>query len=178
VKASGSGTARQRRSYQCPAGHVRRDAGRCDDLVMGHLAAWIDRDAADLLPPPVRAGVDVAKLRAEERKLTRIGQRQAEMHAVGEITDAEFRAGSRARRARLDSIAGQFDAETGPDRLAEFRGQRDAAEVLAGLALPRQRAIVRDLVTIVFQPSAKRGAGGFDPDSVEIAPAAAAAAAA
>ena len=91
------------------------------------------------------------------------------MHALGEITDAELRAGSRARKARLDKIGAALAATTAPDPLAEFRDQPDAGEVWARLPLPRKRAVARLLVTVTLLPATRRGPA-FDPDSVRVEP--------
>jgi site-specific DNA recombinase len=166
VKAGGARTA----SYVCTEhNHLRRQAAATDALVLAYVAAYIQKRAADLLRPPARPGVDTAALRAEAARLTAIGERQAAMHGLGEITDAELRAGSRARKARLDKIAAQLSAATEPDALAEFRDQPDAGAVLESLPLPRKRAVVRLLVAVTLLPATRRGPG-FDPDSVRVVP--------
>jgi site-specific DNA recombinase len=166
----GGGRARTM-SYVCTVGnHLRRQAAATDALVLAYVAAYIDRDAAGLLLPPARPGVDVAALRAESARLAAIAGRQAAMHALGEISDAELRAGSRARKARLDKIAAQLAATTEPDPLGEFRDAPDAAAVLEALPLPRQRVVVRLLVAVTLKRATRRGQG-FDPESVEVTPA-------
>jgi hypothetical protein len=157
-------------SYVCTAGnHLRRQAAATDDLAMAYVAEYIQSQAADLLRPPARPGVDTVALRAESARLAAIGDRQAAMHAVGEISDAELRAGSRARKARLDGIAAQLSVATEPDPLAEFRDQQDVGAVLEALPLPRKRAVMRLLVSVTLKRSARRGRG-FDPDSVRVVP--------
>jgi site-specific DNA recombinase len=175
MKASGRrGVANP--SYQCPAGHVRRQAAGTDLRVLGAVADLIDTEAPGTLPRQLaQPGVDVSALRAEERKLNRIAAKQAAMHAVGDLSDAELRAGSRARKVRLDTIASQLAAATEPDPLAEFRGEVDAAAVLAALPLARQREIVRRFVTVTIKPSARRSRfDAFDELSVAVEPIAAA----
>jgi site-specific DNA recombinase len=167
VKAGGG---KGGRSYLCTASnHLRRTAAPVDELVLAFTAEYIQQQGADLLRPPARPGVDTRALRAESARLTAIGERQAAMHGLGEISDAELRAGSRARKARLDAIAGQLAAQTEVDQLGEFRDQPDAGEVLAGLPLPRQRAVVRLLVDVTLKRATRRGQG-FDEDSVEVGP--------
>ena len=89
------------------------------------------------------------------------------MHALGDLSDAEMRAGSRARRKRMDQITAALAAATAPDPLAEFRGQGDPAAVWQRLPLPRQRAVARLLVTVTLLPSTRRGPR-FDDDSVRV----------
>ena len=174
VKASGSGNHRQSVGYVCAEhGHLRRLASATDALVLAYVARYIAQHAATLLRPPARPGVDTHALRAEAANLTAIGERQAAMHAIGGITDAELLSGSRTRKARLDKIAAQLSAATEPDPLAEFRGAPDARAVLAvlkALPLARRRAVVRLLVCVTLLPSVRRGPR-FDEDSVRVRPA-------
>jgi site-specific DNA recombinase len=150
--------------------HLRRNAAGADEWVALHITGYLDRaDNRDVLRPPGRPGVDAPALRAEAARLDAIGKRQARMHAMGEISDSEMRAGSRARKSRLDEIAAQLAATTTPDPLAEFRDQPDAAAVWDALPLPRRRAVARLLVTVTLLPATRRGRG-FDPDSVRVEP--------
>jgi hypothetical protein len=140
--------------------------------VAAHVIARLERpDAAELLAPPARPGVDAHALRAEQDRLTRIGKRQARMHALGDMSDDEYREGSRARKARLDEINAQLSATTEPDPLAEFRGQPDARAVWESLPLPRKREVTRLLCQVTFRRATRRGRQ-FDPESVEVLPAA------
>jgi site-specific DNA recombinase len=165
----GGGRARTM-SYVCTVGnHLRRQAAATDALVLAYVAEYIRTQATGLLRPAACPGVDAGALRAEAARLTAIGERQAAMHGLGEISDAEMRAGSRARKARLDGITAQLSAATEPDPLAEFRDQPDAGAVLEALPLPRKRAVVRLLVSVTLARSARRGRG-FDPDSVRVEP--------
>ena len=167
VKCTGSA---DRRAYTCTAhGHVRRTAPEVDRRVAAAAVARLSRpDAAGLLRPPPRPGVDAAGLRAEakrlEGKLTRMGA----LFAADAITEAQLKSGTREIRGRLERIAAQLDAASAPDPLAEFRG-RPAAEVWESLSLPRRRAVVRVLMTVVILPAGRKGRA-FDPDSVRITP--------
>ena len=159
-------------SYCCKnCQHVRRTAVATDTYVGELIAERLSRaDAIDLLRPPDRPGVDTAVLRAEQKKLERAGARQARMHALGEITDKELRAGSRARQERLEEIAGQLAATTAPDHLAEFRGAaslEDTRAVWARLSLARQRDVLSVLAVVTLLP-ARRGGRGFDENSIRI----------
>jgi site-specific DNA recombinase len=163
---------RRAAAYVCTASaHLRRNAAGTDALVLSFVAAYLAQEPDVLTPPERTAGVDTRALRAEAARLTAIGERQAAMWGTGEVSDSEMRAGSRARKARLDEIAGQLAAVTMPDPLQEFRGAPDAGAVLAGLDLPRLRAVVRLLMDVTLKPATRRGSG-FDADSVEVGPAA------
>jgi len=171
IRTNGLGRGRAGAAYVCTQhAHLRRNAAGADEWVALHITEYLDRaDNRDLLRPPARPGVDAPALRAQAARLDAIGNRQARMHAMGEISDSEMRAGSRARKSRLDEIAAQLAATTTPDPLAEFRDQPDAAAVWATLPLPRKRAVARLLVTVILLPATRRGAG-FDPDSVRVEP--------
>ena len=169
VKAGGG---RGGRSYVCTASaHLRRASAASDAEVAGHVIARLERpDAATLLAPPPAPGVDAPPLREERRRLAEIGRRQAAMHALGEISEDELRSGSATRRRRLAQIDAALAATVAPDPLAEFRG-RDPREVWAGLSMPRKRAVAAEVCRVTFRPSTRRGPA-FDPDSVQIEPAA------
>jgi site-specific DNA recombinase len=150
--------------------HMRRNAAATDDYVAITIIERLNRpDAADLLRPPARPGIDTAVLRAEQRKIEAAGTRQAAMHALGDLTDQEMKAGSRARQARLAEIAGQLSATTAPDPLAEFREAPDAGVVWEGLSLARRRDVLSVLATVTLMPATRRG-NRFDSASVAIAP--------
>src|SRR6266571_1221741 len=168
VKASGR---KDTTSYVCTEhSHLRRNAAHADAWAAAHITEYLNReDNHDLLRPAGRPGVDVPALKAEAHRLSLIGEKQARMHALGEMPDAEYRAGARARKDRLGKIAAQLATTTAPDPLAEFRDQPDAGEVWATLSLPRKRAVARLLVTVTLLPATRRGSG-FDPDSVRVEP--------
>jgi DNA invertase Pin-like site-specific DNA recombinase len=161
-------------AYACKEhAHLRRNAAGADATVAAHIVAWLgSEDAADLLRPPSRPGVDVAALRRESAKLAAIGEKQAGMHALGDITDAEYRAGARARKDRLAAIASTLQAGTERDPLAEFRDAPDAGAVWESLTLPRRREIARLLADVTLMPATFRGSG-FDAASVRVLQAAA-----
>jgi DNA invertase Pin-like site-specific DNA recombinase len=161
------------RSYVCTASaHLRRASAASDSWVTAHVLARLERgDAAMLLAPPPRPGVDAPALRAERKRLASAGERQAAMHALGEITDAELRAGSATRKHRQAELDAALAATSEPDPLAEFRGQADARAVWERLSMPRRRAVAALLCRVTFQRAARRGAG-FDGASVEVLPAA------
>ena len=148
--------------------HVRRGAVHVDDHIAEAVIRRLDMpDAADLLKPAPRPGIDAARLRAEARKLRGRKTAQMRMHAAGAIDDADLVAGMRAIRDRLAAIEVQLAASDQPDPLAEFRG-RPAAEVWAGLGIARRRAVVQTLIeSVIIQRSGRRGPG-FNPDTVEI----------
>ena len=169
---AGRGGGSGRRYVCCAANHMGRDSARVDAMVAGHVIARLERpDAAHLLAPPARPGVDAGALRAEQDRLTAQGEQQARMWVAGELSDAEMTAASAERKRRLDRIAADLAASSEPDPLAEFRGQPDARAVWESLSLPRQREVARTLCKVTLLPAKRRGPV-FDPDSVRVEPAA------
>ena len=160
-----TGTSR-RRAYTCIAhGHVRRSATAVDNYVSQVIVARLSRpDAADLLKPPPRPGIDAAKLRAEAAKLRGKLGKLAALFAADVITEAQLTSGSKECKVRLTKLDTQLAASDQPDPLEEFRGS-PARAVWEGLSLPRRRAVVRVLAIVAIMPVGRRG-NGFDPDSV------------
>jgi hypothetical protein len=128
-------------------------------------------DAAGLLKPPPRPGVNAGKLRAEARKLRARKRAQVRMHSEGTLDDTDLAEGMRAIRDRLAKIEAQLAASDQADPLAEFREGRPAEAVWAGLGMPRRRAVVQTLIkSIVINRAGRRGQG-FDPGTLEVTPA-------
>jgi DNA invertase Pin-like site-specific DNA recombinase len=159
-------------AYTCTArAHLRRNAAQTDAYVGLWVVARLSRpDAADLLRPPDKPGADCAALRSEARRLESIGGKQSAMHALGHLSDADLKAGARARMGRLDQIAAQLSATTAPDPLAEFRDEPDAEAVWDALPLGRKRDVLARLAVVTLKKATRRGRG-FDPDSVLVEPA-------
>ena len=177
VKVGGAGRGRGPAYVGAECGHVRRAAGTgsldgdpagVDDLIAQLAVARLSQpDAADLLKPAPRPGIDAKRLRTEARKLRDRKTAQMRMHAAGDLDDADLVTGMRAIRDRLATIDKQLAASDQPDPLAEFRG-RPAAEVWTELSTARRRAVVQALIeSVIIQPSGRRGSG-FHPDTVEI----------
>ena len=109
--------------YVCKAhAHLRRHAARTDEYVGAVIAARLALpDAADLFRPAATGG-DTRALRDEQRRLERVGERMAEAWAIGDMSERDYKAGSRARQARLAEITAQLlAASAGRDPLPEFR---------------------------------------------------------
>jgi DNA invertase Pin-like site-specific DNA recombinase len=160
--------------YVCKGhAHLRRNAEQVDKYVLQVLADKLSRpDAADLFQPAPRGDVDVTELYAKRKRLETIGARQAQMHALGEITDAEFKAGSKTRQEELASIAAKLSAVSTRDELAEVRGISNPEEMLKtlrGLPLARQRDILSRIAVVTLERAGRRGSG-FDESSVRIVP--------
>ncbi len=168
VKCTGSAA---RRAYTCTAhGHVRRNAAEVDKRVRAVVVERMSKDdAAGLLLPPPRPGVDAGAKRAEAKRLDAKAKRLTAMFTDDAITEAQYASGTKDIRARLAVIAAQLAAASAPDPLPEFRQGRPAAEVWDSMTLPRRRAVVKVLMTVTILPAARKGRA-FDPDSLAITP--------
>jgi site-specific DNA recombinase len=154
--------------YACQRkAHLRRASVQTDDLVAEYVIAYLNLpENADILRPAVAADVDEDGLRARQLRLIERGQSQAAMHALGDITDDELSAGSKARQEELTKIARQLSAVKQPDPLAEFRGQPDARTVWDRLPLYRRRDLVAALVVVTLVRARKQNS--FDAYSVRV----------
>ncbi len=163
-----NGVARGRAAYVCEAGgHLKRAAARVDELVAGQMIWRLSQpDAAGLLAPPPAPGADADRLRAERDRLNKVRREQRQLHRDGLITAAELAADLRDIGGKLDAIKAQLNAARQADPLKEFR-DRPADVVWDSLPIARQRAVVRLLADITFEPVAPSGPV-FNPGSVRI----------
>lgn len=157
-------------AYVCDQrSHLRRAARQADEYIATLVIARLSRpDAADLLKPPLRRGIDAGKLRAEARKLRERKASQMRMHAEGLVDDADLAAGLRVIRDKMAAIDAQLAVTDTPDPLEEFRN-RPAEVVWESLPLSRKRDVVKLLITVTFLPMGRKGRG-FDPDSLKVEP--------
>jgi DNA invertase Pin-like site-specific DNA recombinase len=157
-----------RRAYTCTEhNHMRRNAAAADAYISGLAVERLSRpDAADLLRPPPRTGIDGDKLRAEARRLAGKRDDLARLLMADVLTEVGVRKERKRIDARLAEIAAQLAASDQPDGLAEFRGA-PAAQVWDALSLPRRRAVVKLLMDVTILPAARKGSG-FDPDSIRV----------
>ena len=167
VKCTGSAG---RRAYTCSAhGHVRRVAAAVDEYIAGAVVEVLSRpEAADLLRPPPRPGVDAGALRAEAKRLEAKAKRLGALFTDDVITEAQLASGTKDIRARLAAIGAQLAASSQPDPLPEYRQGDPADEVWDRMTLPRRRAVVRTIILgIVINRAGRRGQG-FDSATVEV----------
>ena len=148
--------------------HVRRNAASLDEYISAAIVEVLSRpDAADLLKPQPRPGIDAKRLRAEERRLAKVRREKRQLHTEGLITGTELAADLREIQARLNTIDVQLADSDQPDPLAEFRG-RPADVVWAELSIARRRAVAQVLIESVVINRAGRRGQGFDPATVKV----------
>jgi DNA invertase Pin-like site-specific DNA recombinase len=154
--------------------HFRRKAADLDLYIAETVIEILSRpEAAGLLRPAPRPGVDARRLRTEARKLRARKAAQMRLHAAGDIDDADLAEGMRAIRDRLAQIDVRLAASDQADPLPEFREGRPAEAVWAGLSMARKRAVVQTLIqSVVINRTANRGRRYAIEDTVEVTPAA------
>jgi hypothetical protein len=149
--------------------HVRRNAASLDRYISRAVVEVLSRpEAAGLLKPPPRPGVNASKLRAEARRLRAVKRAKNRLHTDGLIDDAELATELRAIKGKLAKVEAQLAASDQADPLAEFRGDRPAEAVWARLGMPRRRAVVQTLIKSIVINRAERRGQGFDPASVKV----------
>ena len=160
MRVKGTGAGRPRYTCAGPVAHLGRAAEPLDRYAGAMVVRRLSEpDAAELFRPAPVPGVDRAALKREARKLEMIGKGSAERHALGDVSDAEYYAGARVRKMRLDAIAEQLAVTTEADPLAEFRDAYDVRETWNALPLQRKREVLRLLFDVTVL-SAKREHGG------------------
>jgi site-specific DNA recombinase len=165
-------------SYTCSGGgtdHLSRRLDKVNELVIAVVCGILARpDAAFLFAPapkgPPPAGEGYADLVSRASAIRQAMASQAAMHAVGDLTDAEFKSGRAAATARLAEIERATSVVSVVNPFAEIAGRENARALWDGLPLDRQRAIVRALVKVTLCPVGKKTAGRFDPEAVRIEP--------
>lgn len=164
-----NGVAAGRAAYVCDAGgHLKRSAARVDALVAGRIIWRLSEpDAGRLLaPPPVPGAVDAAAVRAELADLRRRRKAQMQMHARGDLDDADLAEGARELRELTAAAERRLATVSTADPLADFR-DKPAETVWAALPIARRRAVVKALADITFAP-VPPGGPVFNPNSVRI----------
>jgi|HubBroStandDraft_6_1064221.scaffolds.fasta_scaffold157616_1 site-specific DNA recombinase len=156
--------------YSCEDGHVRRSAVTTDQYVGFVVTTRLARpDMAAAVCPPADSGIAEAALDREARALRELLNEQARQHARGVIDGEQLAAGSAEIRGRLDAVKSVLEAASASDPLDGIAGNPDAAQVWAGFDLGRQRAILRELVTVTLHRPRTRGRS-FDYDTVVFGP--------
>lgn len=155
--------------YRCPTagvGHASRDADLLDDLVARVIVERLRRpdaltlDARDDQPDTEGARVEAVTLRS------RLGE-AADAFADGAITGSQLSKITKRVRDRLAEVEASMAVTSRAVALSDFGPGRDPAAVWDGLSIERQRAVIRELVTVTALAGQRRG-GRFDPESVQV----------
>lgn len=140
-------------SYRCQTAHGGgRHAAKLDDYVQDVVIERLSRDDAQDLLLPGPDEVDVAALQMESEEIRRRLTNLAGMFGAGQIDMAQFAEGSDVARAQLEGITQQLARAATKDPLVELVGAPDVRKAWKALELPKQRAILRELVDVTLLP--------------------------
>ena len=156
------------RDRTLPVTHVARVAGPIDDLVRKLVIARMSRDdAADLIARPDN-GIDVTALREESTAIRKNLDELAADRALGLIDRAQMLAATERANHRLQQI-GELLAEAARENvLAELVAAENVATVWDAMDLSRQRAVIKNLMTITLHTLGRGFRRDFDPAMVGI----------
>ncbi len=154
------------RTYFCETRrHVVRRADAVEELVVRTVLERLMRpDARQLFARPDQRG-EAEELRQQESAVRARLDALTEAFAEGEIDRAQLRAGSERLRARLLEVTAALAALAVTPAVAQLVSSSDVEAAWAALDLPRQRAIIDNLLAVQLQPPG-RGARRFDPLTV------------
>lgn len=155
--------------------HIVRDQALTDSYVEHLILERLSRaDAAPVLDVPA-AAEEAAQLHIRMETLRLRLEELAMLHAEGDITTAQLRAGSERLRAQLEAVEEQLAATVSTSPLAGLVGIADPAAVWAELPLSRRRAVVQALVVVTVLPAPRGRPKGwrvgepyFSPDHVTV----------
>lgn len=158
-------------SYRCQTRHGGgRHAATLDDYVQDVIVERLSRDDAQDLLLPGPDGVDVAALQLESETIRRRLTDLAALFGSGQIDMTQFTEGSDIARKQLEGVNQQLARAARQDPLAPLVGALDVRKAWNAMDLPRQRAVLRELVDVTLMPP-RRGrmpnGGYFDYDAIE-----------
>lgn len=170
VKNSTGGTDRLYRCPQPGPGHVYRRADLTDEQVRQTVAEWLRRDGA--LAQMLASGeeTDSAEVQAEEMALRQRLVEAAESFADGLVSRVQLEAMTAKINARLDALATEAAGTQRSALLGALADTGDPAQTFLDAPLDRQRAIVRELVTVTIKPRPKDAPRRYLPELTVIRP--------
>ncbi|MCW2527389.1 MAG: hypothetical protein JWM76_2249 [Pseudonocardiales bacterium] len=156
--------------YRCPGagtGHVARSADILDDLIRDLIAARLRLpDLRGLLAGEDDSPVDTAELRSQATALRLRLKEAADSYAHNKVTLTQLEIITTAVNEQIAAIEAQQATVFRFSQLTELANSDDPAKVFLSAPIDRQRAIIRELVTVTVLPG-KRGRA-FDPDLIRI----------
>jgi len=157
--------------YRCPVrgvGHVARSAAPVDDLIRELIAARLSQpDAADLLAGDGDdAGADRADLRTQAAALRRRLDEAADSFAEDKISVGQLESITAKLTARLAEVEGQQVSLERSTVLTGLASSPNPAKVFLDAPIDRQRAIIRELLTVTVLPGLR--GRDFDPELIDV----------
>jgi len=147
---------------------VARQAEPVETFIEKLVIARMSRDdAADLIAVP-DAGIDVAALREEAAAIRRNLEEMAADRAPGVITRAQMLAATERGTIRLDQIADLITEAARENVLASLVAASNVASAWQEMDQSRQRAVIKNLMTITLHSPGRGARRDFDPATVKI----------
>lgn len=144
-------------AYECTQNkHVSRASDPVDELVLGTVAAYIDREAPDLIQ---RSARDDDAIQALQDKATTISTRLAQFeadYAEGVITGRQLADATKRAEADLAEVDAVLARELRGSALGPVLAERKPGDAFRAAPLDVQRAVIGALVEVTVMP-AKRG---------------------
>ena len=168
-----SATANGQIYYRCPesgGGHAYRRAAGVDEQVRETLAQWLASDAT--LARLLAAGDESEQqdLAAEQVTLRGRLTEVAESFAEGLVSKVQLEAATKSINDRLDAIEAEQAGTRRSAVLGALVREADPAAAFRAAPIDRQRAIIRELVTVTIQPVPKGSPRRYLPELTVIEP--------
>lgn len=149
-------------------GHVTRKMEPVDAYVAAAVVAMLNRpelvagirDAATDRRPAVDSSAEVVELTGRRNALSRL-------FAQGTISEAQLVEGTAELTTRLDAIQHEVMRQSGSVALSRLLVNEDPGAAFTDAPVEVQREVIRALLTVEVQSTARRGAG-FDPEELRI----------
>ncbi|MEU0369076.1 recombinase family protein [Streptomyces sp. NPDC006283] len=158
-------------SYRCQTAHGGgRRASTLDEYVQDVIVERLSRDDAQDLLLPGPENIDVSGLQMESETIRRRLTDVAATFGAGQISMPQFTEASGVARAQLEGISRQLARAATQDPLVPLVGAPDVRKAWKAMDLPRQRAVLRELVDVTLM-SPRRGrmpdGGYFDYEAID-----------
>lgn len=140
-------------SYRCQTAHGGgRHAAKLDDYVQDIVIERLSRDDAHDLLLPGPEDIDVAGLQVESEQIRQRMRDLGGLFGTGQIDMVAFTEGTDSARAQLEGVTRQLARAAIKDPLVELVGAPDVRKAWKAMELPKQRAILRELVDVTLMP--------------------------
>jgi site-specific DNA recombinase len=166
----GTRTGSGRTVYRCLApgkGHVARTAMAVDELIRRIVAVRLSRpDVADLLDGGDSTHLGAAELRTQATALRLRLTEAADSFADDKISQSQLETITAKLNARRVAVEREQNSVNRSAVLAGLAGAPDPAKAFRDAPIDRQRAIIRELMTVTIMPGLRGRA--FAPELIRI----------
>lgn len=168
-----SPTSEPRTYYRCSApgsGHAHRSSTEVDEQVIATVAAWLSRD--ETLAALLASGEESERADLTSEQVTLRGRltEVAESFADGALSRIQLEAATSKINARLDAIETELAGSRRTAITGALARSADPAAEFRSAAIDRQRAVIRELVTVTILPVPKGSPRRYLPELTVIEP--------